>query len=100
MAPPHLGSNIRYVGRIAGARDAVAPAPLTIWPARWQLDELRALRAAVCKHADEKRALATQTLALLKRVPTAEETIKARDRIIARLEAMLRGDGCPEAGCF
>lgn len=52
--------------------------------------ELRDLRDAARRHEEQKRALVTENLALLYRARTAEDTIKARDRIIARLEMLLR----------
>ncbi len=71
---------------------ARAPAPVKDMASELErrLGELRELRAAVRKHEDEKRALATENLSLLHRARAAEDMIKARDRIIARLEAMLR----------
>lgn len=71
---------------------AAAPAPAKDLASALerQSEELRALRAAVRKHEDEKRALATENLSLLHRARVAEDTTKARDRVIARLEMMLR----------
>lgn len=71
---------------------AAAPAPakdLASELAR-RTAELRDLRDAARKHGEEKRALATENLTLLHRARTAEDTIKARDRIITRLEMLLR----------
>jgi hypothetical protein len=71
---------------------AVSPAPAKDLAAQLtaRTGELRELREAARKHADEKRALATENLALLHRARAAEDTVEARDRVIARLEAMLR----------
>ena len=52
--------------------------------------EVKEFRAAAQRHGEEKRALASENLALLHRARVAEDTIKARDRVIARLEMMLR----------
>jgi len=71
---------------------AVSPAPAKDMAAQLtaRTGELRELREAARKHAGEKRALATENLALLHRARAAEDTVKARDRLITRLEAMLR----------
>lgn len=71
---------------------AAAPTPARDMASELErrLGELRELRAAARKHEDEKRALATENLSLLHRARVAEDTTKARDRVIARLEMMLR----------
>lgn len=55
-----------------------------------QTEEVRALRAALRKQEEDKRAMATENLSLLHRARIAEDTVKARDRVVARLELMLR----------
>jgi hypothetical protein len=71
---------------------AASPAPATdlaeVLAARTA--EVRALRERERRHGEEKRALATENLALLHRARAAEDTMKARERLIARLEALLR----------
>jgi len=52
--------------------------------------EKRDMRTSAQLHRKEKRALATENLTLLARARSAEDTIKARDRLIARLEMLLR----------
>ncbi len=71
-----------------GAR--AAPGPKHARPRRCERRQASRHREAARKHAGEKRALATENLALLHRALAAEDTVKARDRLIARLEAMLR----------
>lgn len=75
---------------IVAAAEAPAPAKDLSEALAAARSEMRDLRAAAQLHSKEKRALATENLTLLARARAAEDTIKSRDRLIARLEALLR----------